>query len=182
MQQMKPKSIPPGFASRTKKRFWQRHPSLIACGPLLALAYFWQAEDGPRLPVPQPTDAYVASELNDSIIPSVLSRGDRALYRDIFAADKAGGPHDAVKGGCLTCHRPHGPDGIASPPACATCHKSAELPGLHTVPAHTACAGCHSSHGPPRPDRATCTGSCHADRKDHEPQATSCAGCHVFRR
>ena len=50
--------------------------------------------------------------------------------------NKNAGPHASVPGGCETCHRPHGPGGIASPPACASCHATAQLPALHTVPAH----------------------------------------------
>ena len=97
-------------------------------------------------------------------------------------ADKASGLHATVPGGCSTCHRPHGSDGIASPPACTTCHARARLPALHAVPAHADCASCHASHGPPRSDRVTCTGSCHVDRRDHQPQAQVCDGCHVFRQ
>ena len=97
-------------------------------------------------------------------------------------ANKTTGPHAAVKGACETCHRPHGPGGVASPPPCASCHATGQLPALHTVPAHGACASCHSSHESPRSDRATCTGSCHADKRDHQPQAAVCTGCHVFRQ
>ncbi len=96
--------------------------------------------------------------------------------------DRTGGPHDAVKGGCETCHRAHGPKGSDSPPTCVTCHAPAKLPGLHAIPLHGSCVDCHSSHTKPRSDRATCTGSCHADRHDHQAQAAVCTGCHVFRR
>ena len=96
-------------------------------------------------------------------------------------AGKTGGPHDALKGGCTTCHEAHGPGGIAKPPACATCHAaSSPLPALHTVAAHKDCASCHSPHKSKAPDRTTCTGSCHADRKTHQPQAQVCTGCHAF--
>jgi hypothetical protein len=95
-------------------------------------------------------------------------------------ADKAGGPHDTLKGGCETCHRPHGPGGMPKPPACTTCHGSAPLPALHSVPAHKDCTTCHSPHRPAPLDRATCTGSCHTDRRTHQPQAEVCTGCHAF--
>jgi hypothetical protein len=83
---------------------------------------------------------------------------------------------------CASCHRPHGPGGVASPPACTTCHERPKLPALHAAADHATCSTCHSSHGPPKADRATCTGSCHADRAKHQPQAPVCNGCHVFRR
>jgi hypothetical protein len=95
-------------------------------------------------------------------------------------ADKTGGPHDALKNGCATCHRAHGPAGIPAPPACTTCHTDKPLPALHTVTAHKDCATCHSPHKSKVPDRATCTGTCHADRKGHQPQAQVCTGCHAF--
>jgi hypothetical protein len=96
-------------------------------------------------------------------------------------ADKVGGPHDALKNGCDTCHRAHGPGGIPKPPACTNCHGGgAPLPALHTVAAHNDCASCHSPHRPTPNDRATCTGSCHADRRTHQPQAQVCTGCHAF--
>jgi hypothetical protein len=94
---------------------------------------------------------------------------------------QAASQHAAVPGGCETCHRPHGPGGVASPPACTNCHARAQLPALHSVQAHAQCSSCHASHEPPRSDRASCTGSCHADRRDHQPQAQVCTGCHVFR-
>jgi hypothetical protein len=96
--------------------------------------------------------------------------------------EKSHGPHGNIQGGCEICHRPHGPGGVASPPACTTCHARAELPALHADPAHAACASCHSSHEPPRADRASCTANCHQDRRDHQPQAATCTGCHVFRK
>jgi hypothetical protein len=96
-------------------------------------------------------------------------------------ADKTGGPHDALKNGCTTCHRVHGPGGIPAPPACTTCHATDRpLPALHTVTAHKDCATCHSPHKSKVPDRTTCTGTCHADRKGHQPQAQVCTGCHAF--
>lgn len=97
--------------------------------------------------------------------------------------DRVDGPHEDVKGGCETCHRPHGPGGVQKPPACTTCHQKATLPGLHQMPAHDTCTTCHSSHFGPHPTRETCTSSgCHVDRKTHQPQAQLCNGCHVFRR
>jgi len=98
-------------------------------------------------------------------------------------ANKNGGPHATIKGGCETCHRAHGPGGVAAPPGCKTCHAPATLPALHNAPGHAACASCHASpHEPPRADRAACTGSCHTDKRDHQPGAEICTGCHVFRR
>jgi hypothetical protein len=110
-------------------------------------------------------------------------------------ADRTGGEHAGIKGGCATCHRPHGPEGApgpglrgpARPPSCATCHKPASLPGLHQQPEHRAiadCKGCHRPHEPaPNAERATCLGSgCHAAQRDHEPAARVCNGCHVFKR
>ncbi|MGD0528730.1 MAG: hypothetical protein ABSE49_26575 [Polyangiaceae bacterium] len=98
-------------------------------------------------------------------------------------AEKVGEPHGNLQGGCASCHRPHGPGGVAAPPACTTCHAPATLAALHTAPGHTACASCHASpHEPPHDDRVTCTGSCHADKRNHELGAQVCTGCHVFRR
>jgi hypothetical protein len=97
-------------------------------------------------------------------------------------ANKASGPHATIQGGCTTCHRPHGPDGVATPPVCTTCHAREKLPALHAIPAHADCASCHVSHEAPHADRATCTGPCHVDRRDHQPQAKVCDGCHVFRQ
>ena len=95
------------------------------------------------------------------------------------AATKHG---SAVSGGCATCHRPHGPSGVASPPACASCHERPKLPGLHAISDHATCNNCHQAHGPPKADRASCTTQCHTDRTQHQPQAQVCNGCHVFRK
>jgi hypothetical protein len=96
--------------------------------------------------------------------------------------EKAAGQHGNLRGaGCLSCHRPHGPDRPASPPVCTTCHQPARLPALHAVAAHQRCDACHQAHRAPRSDRATCL-ACHQDRRAHEPQATACAACHTFRR
>ncbi len=92
--------------------------------------------------------------------------------------------HGTLPGaGCATCHRAHGPQGVATPPSCTSCHTPAKLPGLHAVGAHASkCASCHTAHAPPHADRATCTTSCHENRRTHQPEATLCTGCHVFRR
>ena len=91
------------------------------------------------------------------------------------------GPHKNLAKGCATCHRPHGPKGVATPPACKTCHVQSTLPGLHQKPSHGAsCERCHSSHEAPRADRASCTGGCHTDRRGHQPDAKVCNGCHIF--
>jgi hypothetical protein len=97
-------------------------------------------------------------------------------------AHEEGGKHAQVTGGCATCHRAHGPGGVATPPTCVSCHERAKLPALHTVDAHSSCTTCHSSHGPTHVDRATCTTSCHVDRRNHQPDAPVCNGCHRFRR
>lgn len=97
-------------------------------------------------------------------------------------AEKPKQQHGAGAGGCATCHTPHGPKGVTTPPTCTSCHAKAKLDGLHSIGAHNAnCASCHSSHSPPRSDRATCTSSCHIDRRDHQPAAKVCKGCHMFR-
>ncbi|MCE9574417.1 MAG: hypothetical protein K8W52_14815 [Deltaproteobacteria bacterium] len=81
---------------------------------------------------------------------------------------------------CTTCHRAHGPSGVAVKPACTTCHAIAALPGLHQQAKHQNCTTCHDAHGAqPRSDRATCT-TCHKDRVAHEPLAEKCSGCHPF--
>jgi predicted CXXCH cytochrome family protein len=96
--------------------------------------------------------------------------------------DKRTSIHGTIDGGCQKCHRPHGPKGIASPPACTSCHAANKLPALHTVPQHANCRSCHTTpHQPPPADRAACTGSCHTDRRNHIPGATRCTGCHDFR-
>jgi len=98
-------------------------------------------------------------------------------------ADKPKEQHGALPGGCASCHTPHGPKGVTTPPACTTCHARPTLDGLHSVAAHSAsCASCHSSHAPVRSDRATCTSTCHQDRKNHQPEAKVCKGCHMFRK
>jgi hypothetical protein len=98
-------------------------------------------------------------------------------------AEKPKQQHGALAGaGCATCHTPHGPKGVATPPTCTSCHAKPKLEGLHSVAAHnTSCASCHGSHSAPRSDRATCTSSCHLDRRDHQPAAKVCKGCHMFR-
>jgi hypothetical protein len=98
-------------------------------------------------------------------------------------ANKISEPHGNLPGGCASCHRPHGPAGVAVPPACTTCHAPATLPALHAASGHAACASCHvSPHEPPRDDRVTCTGGCHTNKRDHQPAAQVCTGCHVFKR
>lgn len=99
-------------------------------------------------------------------------------------AAKSNALHGQLAGaGCATCHRPHGPKGVASPPTCVSCHAPAKLPGLHAVGAHAAnCASCHTTHAPPHADRATCTTGCHQKRRAHQPEAAVCTGCHVFRK
>jgi len=89
-------------------------------------------------------------------------------------------PHGQIAQGCLTCHRPHGPDGTARPPACATCHDIGKLPGLHTEARHRDCQRCHTGHEANNAaDRQACI-SCHADRKDHFPNSPRCSSCHLF--
>jgi hypothetical protein len=82
---------------------------------------------------------------------------------------------------CASCHRAHGPAGVAKPPPCSTCHDVMALPGLHqrTVQ-HRDCATCHAAHETTaRSDRTTCL-LCHQDRRDHEPSSALCATCHPF--
>jgi predicted CXXCH cytochrome family protein len=92
------------------------------------------------------------------------------------------GVHGNLTTGCQTCHRPHGPKGVESPPGCSSCHAPTTLRALHQVPQHAAaCRACHvAPHEPPRDDRTTCTSSCHIDRREHQPRATGCTGCHNF--
>ncbi len=82
---------------------------------------------------------------------------------------------------CSTCHRAHGPKGVAAPPACTTCHTKTALPRLHSVYWHQQrCENCHAAHEPTgKSDRATCV-ACHKDRAAHEPTAKVCATCHPF--
>jgi hypothetical protein len=94
-------------------------------------------------------------------------------------ADRLAGPHRGVDGGCVTCHRAHGPDGVASPPACATCHDRNGLPLMHQQKGHATCTDCHQPHAPPPSGRDVCL-RCHTDRRDHEPDSTSCTSCHPF--
>ncbi len=93
--------------------------------------------------------------------------------------DRTQGPHHTAKTPCTSCHRAHGPEGVASPPACSTCHAVGKLPSLHQVTKHQTCESCHTSHEGPRADRATCL-TCHTDREKHEPTAKRCDGCHTF--
>lgn len=93
--------------------------------------------------------------------------------------DRTKGPHRDVKGSCQTCHRAHGPKGIASPPACTSCHAQEKLPGLHVK--HKDCSKCHTAHGWVNSSRESCT-SCHTKQKTHEKTAKTCTGCHVFIR
>jgi hypothetical protein len=95
-------------------------------------------------------------------------------------AAEAATPHGTLSTGCATCHRPHGPSGVASAPACTSCHALATLPGLHAKPQHQDCARCHGGHGDaPDAARGACL-TCHVDRKTHFPNAPRCANCHLF--
>jgi hypothetical protein len=95
-------------------------------------------------------------------------------------AGEAHSPHGQLQAGCLTCHRPHGPDGVARPPACTSCHALSGLPALHALSQHQTCTQCHAGHGDrPGLERATCLG-CHTDRANHFPNAPRCANCHLF--
>jgi hypothetical protein len=95
-------------------------------------------------------------------------------------AAEAATPHGSLATGCATCHRPHGPNGVASAPACTSCHALAKLPGLHAKPQHQECARCHGGHGDaPDAARAACL-TCHVDRRNHFPNAPRCANCHLF--
>jgi hypothetical protein len=88
--------------------------------------------------------------------------------------------HGAISATCESCHRPHGPRGVAKAPACTTCHERATLGGLHQVSRHSTCTNCHGGHGDkPGARREGCL-SCHTDRKQHFPDAPSCSSCHLF--
>ena len=88
--------------------------------------------------------------------------------------------HGRINTGCQTCHRPHGPTGVASVPPCASCHRGGNLPGLHAEPKHQPCTLCHSGHEAAAVSKRTICLSCHKDRADHFPQSPRCAGCHLF--
>ena len=95
-------------------------------------------------------------------------------------AEQAATAHGRLAHDCAGCHRPHGPDGVPSPPACGSCHRPENLSGLHSVDRHRDCARCHTGHGePPNAARGACL-ACHTDRKDHFPDAPRCASCHLF--
>jgi len=95
-------------------------------------------------------------------------------------AAEAKSPHAQVATGCQTCHRPHGPKGVASVPACFSCHATAQLPGLHSEPKHQACLKCHTGHdNAAAPKRTECS-ACHKDRQNHFPESPRCASCHLF--
>jgi hypothetical protein len=95
-------------------------------------------------------------------------------------ATQAATPHGKLSGDCASCHRPHGPGGVAKPPPCTSCHKTSALPGLHQVSRHQACTQCHGNHGEVQATyRAPCL-SCHTDRRNHFPEAPSCVSCHLF--
>lgn len=95
-------------------------------------------------------------------------------------AAEAGSAHGQLSQGCLGCHRAHGPDGVAQPPACSSCHTPSALPGLHHEAKHQTCQRCHSGHGDaPGLERQVCLG-CHKDRATHFPDAPRCANCHLF--
>jgi len=94
-------------------------------------------------------------------------------------ATEAKTPHAKLAGGCNTCHRAHGPQGLAVPPVCTTCHQVTGLSGLHQIPNHQACTNCHGGHGEQTNlARGACL-SCHQDRKTHFAEAR-CASCHLF--
>jgi hypothetical protein len=88
--------------------------------------------------------------------------------------------HGRISSGCQTCHRPHGPNGVASVPACSSCHQRESLPGLHAEAKHQPCTICHSGHDDAAaPKRNICL-RCHKDRANHFPESPRCAGCHLF--
>lgn len=109
--------------------------------------------------------------------------GKRAAAKTCASCHSAqnAGPHaTAVRGGCESCHRAHGPGGVASPPACNTCHRS-PLPGLHAEAKHSDCGKCHRAHGTSLAfEREACLGCHTAQRRDHHPEAPRCSGCHLF--
>lgn len=93
---------------------------------------------------------------------------------------EAKSPHAKVSTGCQTCHRPHGPKGVASVPACSSCHEVAKLPGLHSEAKHQVCQKCHTGHDDAAaPKRQFCV-TCHTDRQNHFPESPRCASCHLF--
>jgi hypothetical protein len=88
--------------------------------------------------------------------------------------------HGQIASGCETCHRPHGPKGVAAVPTCTNCHALASLPGLHTEAKHQPCTQCHRGHDDPSSmPRQVCVG-CHRDRENHFPESPRCVGCHLF--
>lgn len=97
-------------------------------------------------------------------------------------ATQARSEHGSARTPCASCHRPHGPNGVSTPPRCASCH-TASLPGLHSLPDHRQCTDCHDAHEiEVSSDRAACTTACHQRMRDHEPEARDCAACHPFGR
>ena len=90
--------------------------------------------------------------------------------------------HHDVPGGCTSCHRAHGPGGVAAPPGCTTCHSESKLPSLHQTPQHQQCSQCHQGHDKsPFPQKPVCL-SCHTDQQQHFPNAARCTNCHAFKR
>ncbi len=61
-------------------------------------------------------------------------------------AEETVGTHRTIDGGCATCHRAHGPNGPAQPPACVSCHPVGELSGDHRSVARQKCEDCHRVH------------------------------------
>jgi hypothetical protein len=93
---------------------------------------------------------------------------------------QAHGLHGNLPGGCTNCHRPHGPNGLATPPTCGSCHQTNSLPALHAVKEHQDCTLCHSGHQKKvGTERETCLG-CHQAQKEHFPNSNRCSGCHAF--
>lgn len=96
-------------------------------------------------------------------------------------APQTSGAHGNLQTGCTTCHRPHGPTGVAVPPDCASCHTPRQLPALHGVKQHQNCGQCHMAHDTtPFAQRDTCL-SCHTNMKDHFPTTERCSSCHLFK-